>query len=228
MSLISKTTSGTSVTLTGIDDYDHPTVEVSFHHPKHGQLSFRSDNYGTIQGHNGIIGYVAGQRCCITVPKADFMAALNEARAIGEKEIADIKAGVKLIEVRYHDGEYLSSHEVLGRAGDLLLELGLARNIAGWGCCVDDDVVKALGTSFTYAAAAEYARPALEAKEAQKTAAAAERQTKIDEARSTGKRVVLRSWMDECDGSACECSWDHVTEYAMPDGTTKHERIHTH
>lgn len=54
------------------------------------------------------------------------------------------------------------------------------------------------------------------------------RQAKFDEAKATGKPVLLKKHVTDCDGSACECSTDIVYSYAMPDGTTKIERIHTH
>lgn len=46
-------------------------------------------------------------------------------------------------------------------------------------------------------------------------------------ARSTGDPQILDSRMSECDDPREECSYDHVTVYAMPDGTTQTERQHT-
>ena len=46
-------------------------------------------------------------------------------------------------------------------------------------------------------------------------------------AKATGEKQVLRSYMDDCDGSVIECSTDHVTIYAMPDGSTTEIRTHT-
>ncbi len=46
-------------------------------------------------------------------------------------------------------------------------------------------------------------------------------------ARETGERQVLGSWMDECNDPTEQCSLDSCTEYAMPDGSTRVERMHT-
>lgn len=46
-------------------------------------------------------------------------------------------------------------------------------------------------------------------------------------AKATGEKQVLRSYMDDCDGSVTECSTDHVTICAMPDGSTTEVRTHT-
>lgn len=58
--------------------------------------------------------------------------------------------------------------------------------------------------------------------EAEKT-----RQAKFDEARETGKPVLLRQWSEECCDPDEECSLDSHYEYAMPDGSTKHDWHHT-
>ena len=50
---------------------------------------------------------------------------------------------------------------------------------------------------------------------------------KYDEAKSTGKPVEIRRFMDDCDDPNEECSTDIVTLYAMPNGGTKSERQHT-
>lgn len=67
-----------------------------------------------------------------------------------------------------------------------------------------------------------------EEKEIKKVAAEAEIEAVYAEAKATGEKQVLRKYMDECDGTACECSYDAVTVYAMPDGSTSQVRIHTH
>ncbi|MDD5486726.1 MAG: hypothetical protein PHW65_04150 [Dehalococcoidales bacterium] len=144
-----------------------------------------------------------------------------------QEEIRAIKAGETKIKVEYHDGEYLMGWEVYGREADLLEELGLAEYVNGWGYHVVDETVKALGEEFTYQQAAEYARPALEAKEAKKQQKEQEIQAKFDEARETGKPVLLDKWMSDCHDPKEECSLDVNYEYAMPDGSTKHEWHHT-
>lgn len=67
-------------------------------------------------------------------------------------------------------------------------------------------------------------------KKAAKEAAAkvAEAEAKFAEAKETGEPVELDRRVEPCDGSAVECSLDIVIRYAMPDGTTKVKRIHTH
>ncbi|MDD3655118.1 MAG: hypothetical protein PHO01_13245, partial [Desulfotomaculaceae bacterium] len=125
------------------------------------------------------------------------------------------------------DGEYLSDWAVTGESVELMRALGLARYISGWGCALESGVVEALGKEFTYQQAVEYARPIQEAKDAKKAKKAAERQAKFDEARKTGKPVLLHRWMSDCHDLNEECSLDSNYEYAMPDGTVKHEWHHT-
>ncbi len=61
--------------------------------------------------------------------------------------------------------------------------------------------------------------------EAQKEAEYTE---KLDEAKTTGKPVVLRTYVTDCDGTACECSLDAVTVWLHPDGRQTEKRVHTH
>ena len=144
-----------------------------------------------------------------------------------QEEIRALKAGERKIVLRWHDGEYLSGWEVFGAAAALLEELGLAEYVDGWGYHVADAAVKALGKEFTYSQAVEFTRPAREAAEAQKAAADQERQAKFDEARETGKPVLLQKWTEPCNDPREECSLDIVQQYAMPDGSVKTERNHT-
>lgn len=64
-------------------------------------------------------------------------------------------------------------------------------------------------------------------KETQEIAEKAELQAKFDEAKATGKNVKIRTYMAECNDPKESCSTDVVTEYAMPDGRVKKERMHT-
>jgi len=146
-------------------------------------------------------------------------ARIEEARAI--------RAGEIVIRPQWHDGEILSDWQVFGEAAKALEEIGAAKYISGWGYCVEGAIIKALGKEFTFPQAMEYMRPAREAKEAEQRVREEERQAKFAEARRTGQRVELRSWMDDCNDPREQCSLDHVTEYAMPDGTTKIVRQHT-
>ncbi len=55
----------------------------------------------------------------------------------------------------------------------------------------------------------------------------AKREAKLAEAKRTGKPVVLRRWTEGCSDPREECNLDIHYEYAMPDGTIKHEWHHT-
>jgi hypothetical protein len=46
-------------------------------------------------------------------------------------------------------------------------------------------------------------------------------------ARDTGEPQVLDTYMAECDDPEEQCSLDHVTLLAMPNGKRKEERLHT-
>ena len=111
------------------------------------------------------------------------------------------------------------------------MKLGLAKEVAGWGVHVDAAAVKALGKNFTYPAAAEFARPALEAKAEKRAAAAAEKQAKFDaaltEAKATGKPAKLDSHTEDCNDPREECNLDIVTRYVHPDGSIHSTRNHT-
>lgn len=70
---------------------------------------------------------------------------------------------------------------------------------------------------------------AIEAKRtAKKVESESRRADLIEQARSTGQRVEIRRWTEDCDGSAVECNTDVVTEYANADGTVSRNRTHTH
>ena len=143
------------------------------------------------------------------------------------EEARAIRAGEIVIRPEWHDGEILSDWEVFGEAAKALEEIGAAKYINGWGYCVEGAIIKVLGKEFTFPQVAELLRPAREEKEAKKRAREEARQAKFAEAKSTGQRVELRSWMEDCNDPREQCSLDHVTEYAMPDGTTKIVRQHT-
>ena len=165
-------------------------------------------------------------RVWLDAAKAEFEAAMAARAAMAED---NIRSGRVPIELTYHDGEYLQGHTCHDRlSAKLLMDLGLAREVSGWGVHVDHTLVTALGESFNYQQAAEFAAPAIAAKEAAKSEAQATRDAIFATARETGKRQVLNTRMEECDGSARDCSYDAVTTWAMPDGTTTTTRTHTH
>mgnify|MGYP001566538088 CR=1 FL=1 len=194
--LHTKTKTGVPVTLTGVEYLGRPVVQVELDHPNLGSVSMLSDRYGEMQGQRGIIGTMhttqKSMRACITVTKAEFESALAEAKDIGFREIAELKSGAKKIHLHYHDGEYLSGYSPSGRAGELLIELGVAKEVSSWGTHVNADLVSALGMEFTYSQAVEFARPALEVKQEKKSVAAHEHEAKFTEANRTGTPVVLR------------------------------------
>ena len=74
-------------------------------------------------------------------------------------------------------------------------------------------------------------KAAKEAVERQKVEAAKVSQAELDqkftEAKATGEKVFLQSWVADCNDPNEECSTDIISEWAMPDGTTKITRQHT-
>jgi len=156
-----------------------------------------------------------------------------EAQAAADLKNAEIEPKDDVVikdiafECYFHDGEYLSGYTLHGEPAKELVALGLARYISGWGYHVRDEVVKALGTSFTHAQAVEYSRPARMEKIQAAHSAKAARQAKFDEAARTGRQVVLEQYTADCNDPNEECSLDNVTVYAMPDGSTKEYRSHT-
>jgi hypothetical protein len=156
--------------------------------------------------------------------KAEAEAARTAAEA---EELRALRTGEKPLEISYHDGEILSGWGAYGKSADLLVELGLAQYVSGWGYHVKDEVVRALGEEFTYPEAAEYARPIQEAKAAKKAAEEAARAEKFSQAAETGKAVLLEQYSTDCNDPNESCNVDIVTVWAMPDGTTQRRRQHT-
>lgn len=143
-----------------------------------------------------------------------------------EAEAKAIMSGEKLIQLTYHDGEYLSDWEALGVARELLEELNLLKYVSGWGHILIP-AAEGLGNEFPYWKAVELAAQ-IEAEKAAKAATKeAARQAKFTEARTTGKPVLLRKWTTGCCNSREECDMDMHYEYADPDGTVRHEWSHT-
>ena len=50
----------------------------------------------------------------------------------------------------------------------------------------------------------------------------------FETAKVTGEKQILNSYIDDCDGSVYDCSFDNINIYAMPDGTTISTRTHCH
>jgi len=145
-------------------------------------------------------------------------ARIEEARAIRADEVP--------IRVRLDEWDGIPLYVVYGEAAEALKEIGAARVIA-YSTQVNKEIIDTLGMEFTFSQASEVTRPAREAMEAARLAKEGERQARFDEARRTGQKVKLRSWIEDCNDPREECSTDSVTEYAMPDGTTEIVRLHT-
>jgi hypothetical protein len=171
----------------------------------------------------------------IKAHKPEIIAELEaeEARKIAEEkvakeaQIASIKNGDVKIKPWYHDGEYLSGYSICGLEAELLKELKLVKDVSGWGYLVDDDLIKTCGKEFTYAQAAEFAKPKLEAMAAKKAAKEAALAAKFEEAKRTGKSIEITHWAADCNDPEEDCNTDIVTEWAMPDGSIKTTRQHT-
>ncbi|HZK18929.1 MAG TPA: hypothetical protein VFD15_06400 [Clostridia bacterium] len=144
-----------------------------------------------------------------------------------KKEINDIKTGKTKITVHYKDGNILTGYSVFGHEAELLVEIGAARDVAGWGTCVNDDLVKALGETFTYAEAYEFMLPEIEARAQKAAEKKAAEDAKFAKAKATGKPVILYEFSVDCNDPNEDCDLDIITGYAMPDGTTKETRRHT-
>jgi len=151
--------------------------------------------------------------------------ATEKARLEAEKE--GLINGTIKITVDYYDGEYLSGYAVHGQAAELLIKIGVAEAVSGWGYHIGHKAIEVLGEEFTYLDALEYTRPAREAKAAKEAEAKAARQAIFDTAKETGEKQVLRSYATDCNDPKEECSTDIITVYAMPDGSTKTDRTHT-
>lgn len=165
------------------------------------------------------VGFTAAEAEAITAAKQTAVAQAED----------DIRSGRVPIQVSYRDGEYLSGYTCYDRlACRLLADLGVASEVSGWGLHVSDALVKALGESFAYNQASDFAAPAIAAKEAAKKDADAKRDAVFEKAAETGQRQELSRYVEDCDGSVDDCSTDIVYRWAMPDGTTTTTRTHTH
>lgn len=223
-----KTTSGTEVQLEALANGD---VRLTWSHPLFGNCQMATAKWATRKGQSGAVGVALADKggvkktlpdVCVTIPRADFDRALASARAMktgdAESILAAIRSGETRIELAYHDGEYLSGHGVHGPAAELLVGLGIAKYVEGWGVCVDAAAVRALGESFTYPEAAAYAAPAIAGAEAaaeeRKTAREAKLAAARDEAVRTGHPVVLSRWYSHDTGEESV----YVTETIDGDG----------
>jgi len=185
-------------------------------------------SFNTIQNIAGkkVGGIVIPEEMFVEIKKLEESFKLAE-ETKQSQELNDIKNGKISIEVKFYDGEYLSGHTLHGKQAELLVELGLARYVDGWGYLVNERVVEVLSETFTYSQAVEFAQPKIEAAEKLVASEKAKVAAKFLEAKETGNKVKLESWMEECNDHNEDCSLDNVITYAMPDGTVKTERHHT-
>lgn len=136
--------------------------------------------------------------------------------------------GEKNIEIVYFEGEYLSGWSPVNQSNEIMQELGLVRFVSGWGDYIEPKIIEALGGSeFTYQQALELSNKIKAEKEARESEKEAARQAKFDEASKTGKPVLLEKWSTDCCDPRESCNCDNHYEYAMPDGSVKHEWSHT-
>ena len=157
--------------------------------------------------------------------KAEW-AAKERAEEAAEREA--IISGEKPIQLQHYDGEYLSGWHPVGQSSGIMQELGLVRHVDGWGLYIEPKTIEELGgPEFTYQQTLELSRSREQAKKVAQEVANLARQAKFDEARKTGKPVILERWMEDCLDPHEECSTDMVSRYAMPDGTTRTDRQHT-
>ena len=161
----------------------------------------------------------------------------NEKRRVAEKHLTEQierdkerKAFInneKSISPDWDDGEYFQGFVVYGEEARLLKEIGMAEKI-GYRTIVPDDVIRALGKNFTYTQAVEYMKPINEQKQIIKQKQENDISEKYARAKTTGSKVLLSQHSRMCQDRTEECSLDMVYVWAMPDGTTKKEIVHTY
>jgi hypothetical protein len=137
----------------------------------------------------------------------------------------------------YHEGEYLSGYMVFEETATLI-RLGIASEISGWGTHLEDRFVQAINAKygenihFTLAQGEDYALPLLEKQAALRFEIEMKKyqsQTNaFTQAKQTNQPVAIRKWSEDCNSPNEECNIDNLTEYALPDGSTKIERVHTY
>jgi len=145
----------------------------------------------------------------------------EQERITEEQERERIIDGRTVIECTYCDGEYLSGYVAPAIASELLVAIGAASHVSGWGTHIDPDLIQSLGPSFSYPQAVEFTRPRREAEGRAKGERDAETQSVFAKASATGERQALCNWVtDRCyNGNDDECSFDSATEWALPDGS---------
>lgn len=139
----------------------------------------------------------------------------------------DLINGVTTIKVSYRSGQAQDGYIIFGHEADLLKGLGVAQQISGWKTIVNEELIEALGEEFTYQQASDYAKPLVEKREKEKEVKEDKFNAKLEEAKRTGEKVAIRRWQENCNNSRKDCDLDNMTEFVLPDGTTKNERRHS-
>ncbi len=87
-----------------------------------------------------------------------------------------------------------------------------------------------VGEEYTLSEIVELAKKTdrYQAQETKRQEADKKRDEAFKEARKTGKKVELGRMTVSCNGEVSECSTDIIIEYALPNGKTKTDRIHTY
>lgn len=163
---------------------------------------------------------------------------INSSKKPTKKQVEEIRA-VKhevMAEIKRQESEKKAEREAKEKATVTFLVIGWESHEVSVDTRYDvDEQIRNIASYYsedmTYESAKKAYEKAIE-KEAekieQKAKAESEKEAIFATAKATGEKQVLRKYMDECDGTAYECSYDAVTVYAMPDGSTAQTRTHTH
>lgn len=153
--------------------------------------------------------------------------ARKAAKIQAKKQLAErFKNGEITAKVYTEDAENYTYYSIDSDIAEILFTTGLVRYNHN-GIEVPKEVVEALGMEFTYNQVQEYVKKQEEKKAEAERKEQARVQAALEEARSTGKEVVIEQMVTDCDGTVEECNTDIVIKYAMPDGTVKIKRVHT-
>lgn len=111
----------------------------------------------------------------------------------------------------------------------VLKDLGVARDIGGWGVSVDSEFMKEIGekTSFFVSEVEAFLAPEKETEREKELVEEARVRRMFFRAKQTGKPQLLRTHTEPCNDPMEECDLDVVREFAMPEGHVKTTRHHT-
>ena len=109
----------------------------------------------------------------------------------------------------------------------MLESIGAAEPVSGWGSLVNSELVKTLGTEFTFGQARAFMEPKLNKIKEAEDKIKEEIEGIFEKARTIGEKQVLRKYSAPCNDPRKECNVDKVIEYALPNGLTETVRMHT-